>query len=212
MEYHSRVPIGWQDQTNSLWTRLTFFNNVHLSHLMPFTALVQRQFSLRNLAQANDAIAIGQIRGRTIVSNRKRRAGSINENCQRGREVGSGNRTPSVGRACPPAWVLHLDSFRHRSFCTTSTAAHSTSLLSPTTRPVTSQQLLYPPTFGSRAGVTIVQARQCKTSAQYISDIEELVQGNKAFKREILSHYPNFFEESAKGQSAYCPKFVSSSC
>lgn len=45
-----------------------------------------------------------------------------------------------------------------------------------------------------------MQTRQCRTSAQYISDIEELVKGNHAFRENTLTSNPMFFEESAKGQ------------
>jgi len=52
-----------------------------------------------------------------------------------------------------------------------------------------------------RSVVSMVHVRRCKTSAHYISDIEELVKGNQTFRSNTMTAHPMFFKESAKGQS-----------
>lgn len=169
---------------------------------MPFTALVQRQFTLRTFSQAHEAFSIGKTPGITTSTTKRRRAGLIKENCSGGREPGSANDAPSEDGAHIPAWVRHLDSFRRRSFCAASSVpTRPTALLGSAMRSVTNQQLLHQSIVKPSASPSVVQARQCKTSAQYIKDMEELVRGNEMFRQETLRAHPQFFEESAKGQS-----------
>jgi hypothetical protein len=158
---------------------------------MPFSVLVQRQFSLRTVTKARDAVVAGKTLGMATKPTRKRQS----------------NPTMSgrldVDRVPIPAWVNHLESFRHRAFCTTSpTQTPSTILLSSTARSPVANKVLHASVLNTTNGSSITQTRQCKTSVQYIKDVEELVQGNKVFREETLTSHPLFFEESAKGQSA----------
>jgi hypothetical protein len=156
---------------------------------MPFTALVQRQFASRTVAQAQDAFAIGKTRGIAISSARKRRLGHTKEN---GLGQHQSGHPLCVDRAQTPAWVRHLYAFRHRSFCS---AATTTRVLDPSKRPLRTSMIKL------AAGPVATQARQCNTSAQHTKEIEKLVHGNKAFREQMLKINPSFFEESAKGQS-----------
>jgi hypothetical protein len=153
---------------------------------MPFTSLVQRQFSLRALAQPHLGLTAVQTRDLTVLS-RKRRARFADKNgCDVARE--------GAQRTCVPAWAAHLDAFRYRSYCTPSTSNAAIGLI-PHSTPSSKAAHRSVPQFVK------VQSRHCKTSAQYIDDINELVKGNKIFRQETLRDYPDFFEESSKGQS-----------
>lgn len=171
---------------------------------MPFSVLVQKKFSLRATTQAYDTIAIGGTRAKALAPIRKRRTNTNRKigECEENviiNEIGKNHRAP----VNLPAWVDHLNSLRCRSvYSTGAIVHHSTNLLRSTTRSANTKQPLHNSllTVTTAKGSTI-QARQCSTSTQYIKDIEELVQGNKTFRKETLSNYPRFFEESAKGQS-----------
>lgn len=156
---------------------------------MPFTSLVQRQFSLRALAQSHAGVTAPQTRDITVFS-RKRRTGSAEKN-------GSRATREDIQRTPIPAWVTHLDSFRYHSLCTSSTFNAAIGL---TPRSTASLKALH----RSVPEFIRVQSRHCKTSAQYVDDINELVKGNKTFRQETLINYPGFFEESSKGQSEQC--------
>ncbi|KAJ3566884.1 hypothetical protein NP233_g6717 [Leucocoprinus birnbaumii] len=157
---------------------------------MPFSALVQRQFSLRTSTKALSTVSTGQARGITTNLSRKRRTNPTTET--RGLNQSNAANALGLDRTAIPAWVTHLESFRHRSFCTTSVPQLTNLLGSGATTKV--------PLHGPNLGRPAVQTRSCKTTAQYVADIEKLVAGNQVFREDTLTNYPSFFEESAKGQ------------
>ena len=169
------------------------FHCAHLDPVMPFSALVQRYFALGALNKGHKMVSIGSTRKVATDSIKKRRTQGAS-----GFEKIFANSRLVFCRANVPAWASHIESFRHRSHGST-TISQPLILLGSAKRSATHHQLLHE--FARKNGLPMVQARHCKTSAQYISDIEELVKGNKTFRSNTLTAYPMFFEESSKGQS-----------
>jgi len=160
---------------------------------MPFSALVQRHFSLVALSKARGMISIIPTCIVTANSIKRRYIQATSKS-----EKSFATSHFRVHTENVPAWASHLESYRHRSHYST-ISPQPLFLLGSAKRFAINQQL--PHEFMRRNDVSMVQARHCKTSAQYISDIEELVKGNQTFRNNTLTAHPKFFEESAKGQS-----------
>ncbi|KAL9712243.1 hypothetical protein Ac2012v2_005321 [Leucoagaricus gongylophorus] len=155
-------------------------------------SLLQRYFSIGAFNKGHKTVSIGSTRKVATDSIKKRRTQGAS-----GFEKIFANSRLVFCRANVPAWASHIESFRHRSHGPT-TISQPLILLGSAKRSATHHQLLHE--FARKNGLPVVQARHCKTSAQYISDIEELVKGNKTFRSNTLTAYPMFFEESSKGQ------------
>jgi len=161
---------------------------------MPFSALVQKHFSLVALNKARGMVSIRPTCIGTANSIKKRYIQATSKS-----EKSSATSHLRVRAANVPAWASHLESFRHRSHYSTTASPQPLFLLGSAKRSAINQQLAHE--FAGRNGMSMVQVRRCKTSAQYISDIEGLVKGNQTFRNNTLTAHPKFFEESAKGQS-----------